>query len=127
MQVDEKFRIGTLIDKANESLGAAEELLEEDCCDEAILRCYHAVFFTLRAFLKKNNVTVTMTSESSDAFKKIFIDTGKLPAERYAEWMAVMEASGFERSGNRVSSNAESARQIFDKADRFCTELMELI
>lgn len=123
--IDEKFHVGALIDKANESLGIAESLLESSRFEEAILSCYHVVFFTLRAFLKTNKIRVDRTSESAEVFKKKFVDTGKIDSSLYRDFTAVMRASQLEPDLSPFNANAESAQEIFRRAERFYSELSE--
>lgn len=127
MLVDEKFRIGTLIDKANESLGAAELLIGERLYEEAILRCYHAVFFTLRAFLKKKEIAVEKMSDSLPIFKKCFIDTKALSETLYNDLSTVINAGGFENSSLQPVADESTAREIYVRADRFYSELTDQI
>ena len=127
MMVDEKFRIGTLIDKANESLGIAESFLESSRFEEAILSCYHVVFFTLRAFLKKNDIRVERTSESAEIFKKKFVDTRKIDPWLYEDFATVVRASQLEPGFSPFNASAESAQDIFHRAERFYSELTEHI
>ena len=125
MLVDEKFRIGTLIDKANESLAAAESLIENTQFDEAVLRCYHAVFFMLRAFLKKNEIVLEKTSDSLPVFKSFFVDSKEVPEELYADLTAVIHAGGFDNSSGSTDVDESSARNIYEKADRFFNEILD--
>ncbi|MBL7995792.1 HEPN domain-containing protein [bacterium] len=127
MLVDEKFRIGTLVDKANESLGAAELLIDEKQYEESILRCYHAVFFTLRAFLKKNKIELEKTSDSIPVFKARFIDTKVLSLALYDDLLEVVNAGGFENQSNPPAADEVLAREVYEKADRFYFTLTDLI
>lgn len=127
MLVDEKFRIGTLIDKANESLSAAELLIENGQYDEAVLRCYHAVFFVLRAFLKKKEITLEKTSDSLVVFKKNFVDTNEIPAILYSDVKAVIDAAGFDSSEVMIGTDEASVRDIYERADRFFNDISDLI
>lgn len=127
MLVDEKFRIGSLIDKANESLGAAELLIEEQLYDEAVLRCYHTVFFTLRAFLKKNKIAVEKTSDSIQTFKKYFVDTKVIPNRLYHDFLSVINSTGLENVIDQSPVDELTARAVYEHADRFYSELSDLI
>lgn len=127
MLVDDKFRIGTLIDKANESLAAAELLTDNGQYEEAVLRCYHAVFFSLRAFLKKKNITLEKTSDSLSEFKKNFVDTKSVPKPLYEDLTAVINAGGFDISIDSVAIDEAFARSVYEKADRFFSEISDRI
>ncbi|KAB2881430.1 HEPN domain-containing protein [bacterium] len=127
MLVDEKFRIGTLVDKANESLGAAELLMDERLYEESILRCYHAVFFTLRAFLKKNKIEIKKTSDSIPVFKARFIDTKVLSSALHDDLLAVVKAGGFENQSDQLAADEALARDVYEKADRFYSTLTDLV
>ncbi|MBL7958608.1 HEPN domain-containing protein [bacterium] len=127
MLVDEKFRIGTLVDKANESLGAAELLMDAQLYEESILRCYHAVFFTLRAFLKKNKIEIERTSDSIPVFKARFIDTKVHSAALYDDLVAVINAGGFENQFGQLPADESLARDVYEKAERFYSVLTDLI
>lgn len=127
MLVDEKFRIGTLLDKANESLGTAELLFDQKLYEESILRCYHAVFFTLRAFLKKREVKVNSTSDSIPLFKSLFIDTNILSYTLYDDLQAVIRAGGFDNFVDQAIPDESAARDVYERADRFYSELTDLM
>ncbi len=127
MLVDDKFRIGTLIDKANESLAAAEFLTDNGQYEEAVLRCYHAVFFSLRAFLKRKNITPEKTSDSLSEFKKNFVDTKSVPETLYEDLTAVIAAGGFDVSIDAVVIDESFARRVYAKADRFYSEISDRI
>lgn len=115
------------MDKANESLGAAERLIEARSYEEAVLRCYHAAFFILRAFLKKKEIVVEKTSDSVSVFKKNFIDTHLINESLYVDLLKIMEAGGNENSTDLIATDETSSRKIFEIADRFYSELTDLI
>ncbi len=126
MLVDEKYRIGVLAERANESLGAAEFLIEQRQFEEAVMRCYHAVFFVLRAYLKKNSLTCEKTSDSVLLFRKNFIDAGPLPKTLFDDLVFVIETSGFDKPVS-VEINEPLAREVYERSDRFYSEIANLI
>jgi uncharacterized protein (UPF0332 family) len=126
MLIDEKYRVGVLLEKANESLGAAEILLERRQFEDTVTRCYHAVFFILRAFLKKHELNCEKTSESIPLFKKNFIDEGKLSQALYDDLVFVIETSGFDRPVS-MEIGEKTAQEVYERADRFYSDMTDLI
>jgi uncharacterized protein (UPF0332 family) len=125
MLADDRFRIGTLLEKADESLGAAETMIEKEHYEEALLRCYHAVFFVLRAFLMKNRVPVQRTSESVAVFKRVFVDTGRLPKLYHEDLVLILQVTDVGRADSRAAPSKGVALDTLERASRLCGCLID--
>ena len=70
--------INKLIQKAEHTLKAAEELLKSAYPSDAASKAYYAIFYAARALLLSENVDVTKHSAVESAFGFNFAKTGKL-------------------------------------------------
>jgi uncharacterized protein (UPF0332 family) len=70
-----------LINKANESIAAAQLLADEGYPDFAASRAYYAMFYVAEAFLLADGLTFSKHSAVIAAFGQWFAKTGRVPQE----------------------------------------------
>jgi len=68
-----------LLDKAKESLGAAELLSGKDYLDFAVSRAYYSMFYVAEAFLLGEGSAFSKHASVIAAFGQVFAKTGRLP------------------------------------------------
>lgn len=115
MLINERYKTGILLQKADECLGRAELHIQEQRFEDAILSCYHSVYFVLRAFLKKNNLEPEKTSDSVLIFKQNFIDNNIIPVQYYNFFMNILRKIETDNSRSEIAD----VRNIFDEAESF--------
>ncbi|MEI7489838.1 MAG: HEPN domain-containing protein [Bacteroidota bacterium] len=69
------------IDKAAESIKAAELMAENQLLTSAVNRCYYACFYMVDALLYGNQLSVKSHAGAKNQFNLNFIKTGKIPVE----------------------------------------------
>lgn len=115
MPIDDRYRTGVLLQKADESLGHAELHIQAGRFEDAILCCYHSVFFTLRAFLKKTGTEPDKTSDSILFFKQNFVDTNIVPAQHHEMMVKLVQLIQVDD----CNYNVDDVQKIFDDAELF--------
>ena len=108
-------RAANLTQKADESLGDAERLIDGRSFDIAALRCYHAVFFLLRAYLIKKAIIVEKKSDSIRFFQESVKQNDSEDA--LSDLSFVMRLNGYQDPAIEVSET--SVLEGFQRAERF--------
>ncbi|MCA9997744.1 MAG: HEPN domain-containing protein [Anaerolineales bacterium] len=70
-----------LIKKAEDSLAAAQLLLDEGFYDFAVSRTYYGMFYIAEAFLLGEGLTFSSHAAVIAAFGRYFAKTGRVPSE----------------------------------------------
>lgn len=123
MQIDDRYRTGVLLQKADETLGHAELHIQAERFEDAILSCYHSVFFTLRAFLKKNHTEPEKTSDSILIFKQNYIDNNIIPIRYYELLLTIVKKI---QTDNDVA-DVHDAQKIFNDSESFYNYITDKI
>ena len=77
-----------LLEKAENSIGAAESLLRDGYGDFAAGRAYYAMFYTAEALLAEKELTFKKHVGVHRAFSEHFIKTGVFE-QKYYQWLVV--------------------------------------
>ena len=75
------------LDKANEKLRVAQQLLHDDAYDDAVSRAYYAVFHAAHAVLLTEGVTATTHQGLVNLFGLHLVKTGKFE-RRFGKYLA---------------------------------------
>ncbi|HEY9737609.1 MAG TPA: HEPN domain-containing protein [Trichocoleus sp.] len=70
-----------LLDKAQRSLQASQQLMQQEFYDFAVSRAYYAMFYVAEALLNYEGLAFSSHSAVIGAFGQHFAKTGKVPAE----------------------------------------------
>lgn len=118
--------ISGLIEKAKESLGAAEQLLKGGYPDFSASRSYYAMFYVVSALLLTKNLAFSKHSAVISAFGREFIKTGLFPASLHrsiSEAFDIRQAGDYGAVGSVSKDTAmaliEQAREIIDSIERY--------
>lgn len=126
VRTDDKYGMGVFVDKARESLGLADVLMEKQKHSEAALSCYHAVFFMVRAVLKKSGAPVDRNSDSIPLLERLFVGKGIISESCLKDVRYVLWANGFLQEDG-PDMDALVAQHVMASADRVYDELIELV
>lgn len=75
----------SLLNKAQKSLDAAQELMEKGFYDFAISRAYYAMFYVAEALLDQEGLSFSSHAAVIGAFGKHLARTGKVPVELHRQ------------------------------------------
>jgi len=95
-----KILINYRMERARESVRAAQLLYENNMLTSAMNRIYYSLFYAVQAILVLNNVSFSKHGQVKGYFNKEFIKTGLLPIEL-----------------GKLYNNAFEFRQKFDYVD----------
>ena len=70
-----------LIDKAQRSIDAAQQLINKEFYEFAVSRAYYAMFYIAEALLDKEGLAFSSHAAVISAFGQYLAKTGKVPAE----------------------------------------------
>ncbi len=98
-----------LLEKAQESLGAAELLAKNDYFDFAVSRAYYSMFYVAEAFLLGEGSAFSKHSSVIAAFGQLFAKPGRVPMQfhRY-----LIEAADSRNVGDYDSGNGLSKEDV---------------
>lgn len=105
-----------LLDKADQSIGAAELLLKDGYSDFSASRTYYAMFYAVEALLLSRERSFSKHSAVISAFGKEFVKTGTFDS-RFHRY--ILNAFDLRNAGDYGAIHAVSegkARQIIDEA-----------
>ncbi|MBI2354767.1 MAG: HEPN domain-containing protein [Deltaproteobacteria bacterium] len=105
-----------LLDKAAQSISAAELLLKDDYTDFAASRTYYAMFYTIEALLLSREYSFSKHSAVISAFGKEFVKTGIFDS-RFHHF--ILNAFDLRNAGDYGAIHAvseEKARQTIEEA-----------
>lgn len=122
-----KPHVSVFVDKANESLGMAETLLENGRSEDAVLSCYHATFFMIRALLVKSRIDVQKTSDSLLAFHDTFVQTGLVPGNCWTDIQEIISVNGFSATNPSLVVTPAASKDIYVRANGVCDTLANLM
>ena len=116
-----------LLEKAKESLRAADLLLNDGFCDFAASRAYYAMFYATEALLLTKDLSFSKHSAVIAAFGKEFVKSGLLP-QRLRDYLI----SGFEMRqlgdyGSPGSVARERVQVLIEQAREFVESIEEYL
>ena len=94
----------SLLNKAQKSLDASQELMEKGFYDFAISRAYYAMFYVAEALLDQEGLSFSSHAAVIGAFGKHLARTGKVPVELHRQ---LIDAQSL-----RTSADYDSAASV---------------
>jgi uncharacterized protein (UPF0332 family) len=82
-----KKEVQAHLERAHQRLKSADLLLNEGIYDDAVSRMYYAVFHSLGAILRLQNLNLSIHKHYAilTEFRKNFVDNGEFPEEMFAK------------------------------------------
>lgn len=111
-----KAEVDDLIEKARQSVEAAELLLRDSFFDFSASRAYYAMFYALEALLLDQDLTFSKHSAVISVFGKDFIKTGKFD-KKYHQY--ILEAFDLRNAGDYGTMHSvpeEKAKELIENA-----------
>ena len=108
-----------LLDRAEKSISAAEEMLNKNFNEFAVSRAYYAMFYCAEALLFSKDLGFSKHSLTIGAFAKEFIKTGKLPKELHKYLLEAFKARQEADYQVTIVFSKEKAQEIINKAKFF--------
>ncbi len=93
-----------LLDKAHNSLRAAQILSGEAIYDVAVSRAYYAMFYVAEAFLIGDNLSFSKHSAVISKFGETYARTGRVPVEFHRQLIQAEQS--------RIKSDYDAASQV---------------
>jgi uncharacterized protein len=112
-----------LLEKAEQSIGAAELLMKDSYVDFAASRAYYAMFYTIEALLLSRDHSFSKHSAVIAAFGKEFVKTGTFDSRFHRYLLNAFDLRNAGDYGVIHAVRAEKARQTIDEA----RELLEAV
>jgi uncharacterized protein (UPF0332 family) len=119
--------IASNIERAQESLEAARELLRKDYYDFAASRAYYAVFYAATALLLCEELAFRKHSAVIAAIHKIFVKTGKLDKQFGKDLNWLFELRNIGDYGVTVHVPKQDAKRAIEAAQGFLEAIKHLI
>jgi uncharacterized protein (UPF0332 family) len=119
-----------LLEKAKESLLAAQLLANNNLLAFATARAYYSMFYIAQAFLLGENLTFSSHSAVIAAFGKTFIKTKRLPVEYHRYLIDAQEQRTDADYSLTPNITSKKAQDIIEKAQRmldFAQENIEVV
>jgi len=111
--------IQRLLDRAEESIVTAEEILAKGHSEFAVSRAYYAMFYCAEALLYSKDLGYSKHSSTIGAFAKVFIKTGELPKEMHKYLLEAFESRQEADYQVMIAFSSEQAQEIINKAKFF--------
>lgn len=111
-----------LLQKAGQSLSAAQLLLSQGYSGFAASRAYYTMFYIAEAFLEGQELSFSKHSAVIAAFGQNFVRTGKIPLEFHR---FIIEAEGLRHSGDYGALESVTLDQAAEQIAR-ARQFMEL-
>jgi uncharacterized protein (UPF0332 family) len=115
------------LERADDSLRAAKDLLEDEHYDVAASRAYYAAFYASSALLLGKNVDPSKHSGVISAIHREFVKTGKLAVEQGKNLNWLFELRGVGDYGVIVHVSAGEAMRAVKVADDFVLAVRRLL
>jgi len=112
-----------LMQKAQQSLDAAQLLIQQSFYDFAVSRAYYAMFYAVEALLADLGQSYSSHGAVIAAFGREFAKTGKLPVELHRQLIDAQDARNIGDYGMRESLTADQVTQIYNSARGFLTQV----
>ena len=118
--------IEKLLEKAQKSLDAAEELLQKGYSDFSISRAYYAMLYCARALLLSKELSFKKHSSVISAFGREFIKSHELPQELHRFFLEAFKdrqkadyETEFEFTDEDASSLLKKAKEFLEKTKEY--------
>jgi uncharacterized protein (UPF0332 family) len=108
-----------LIEKAERSIKAAEELLAKDYFEFSVSRSYYAMLYCAQALLLSKNLSFSKHSGVISGFGKELIKSGEIPEEFHQYLIQAFKERQKADYDAKVDITKEKAREVLEKAKRF--------
>ena len=105
-----------LLDKAAQSIGAAELLLRDSYIDFAASRTYYAMFYAVEALLLSREYSFSKHSAVISAFGKQFVKTGIFDSRFHRYLLNSFDLRNAGDYGSLHAVSEEKARQTIEEA-----------
>ena len=107
-----------LLDKAVQSVKAAELLFNDDFFDFSTSRSYYAMFYCVEAVLLSQDLSFSKHSAVISAFGKNFIKTGIFPGEFHQYILEAFDLRNVGDYGAMYSIDKEKAKELICNAKK---------
>jgi len=116
-----------LLEKAGQSIGAAELLLKDGYIDFAASRAYYAMFYAVEALLLSRNLAFSKHSAVIAAFGKEFAKTGTIDPKYHRAILSAFDLRNAGDYGSIHSVSVEKAQHVIDDAHEMLIEIRQFI
>lgn len=114
MKIEQK----QLLEKAQESLKAAQILLNNDLPDFATARAYYTMLYIAQAFLLKQGLTYSSHAGVISAFGRYFAKTKRIPVEFHRYFIEAQQKRTEADYNLKPNISASDAQDIINKAQK---------
>lgn len=111
--------IRALIDKAKESLRAAEHLLQDGYSDFAASRAYYAMFYVAEALLAHLGQSYTKHSSVIAAFGRAYAKSGRFPEKLHRWLIDAQDIRNIGDYGIEAHVSSDQAKDVCEWAREF--------
>lgn len=108
-----------LLDKARDSLRAAQLLFQEGFFDFAVSRAYYAMFYVAEALLLEEELSFSKHSAVIAAFGKHFVKTGKISPEYHRFLIEGMDSRNVGDYALHARISKKGASEQIRRAEKF--------
>ena len=116
-----------LLDKAKQSLAAAERLLVDGFHDFAASRSYYAMFYATEALLLSQDISFSKHSAVIAAFGKRFVKTGIFEPRFHRYLLDAFDLRNLGDYGAIHAVEEINARQVLENAQAFCAAIRDYL
>ena len=124
---DYKNEIAAQLERAENSLQAAKELLEKEYYDISASRAYYAVFYASSALLLSANIDPSKHSGVIAAIHREFVKTGKLDKEQGKNLNWLFELRSVGDYGVIVHVSGDESTRAVKTAEKYIQTIKQLI
>jgi uncharacterized protein (UPF0332 family) len=108
-----------LLQKAKDSLRAAQLLADQDLYDFAVSRAYYAMFYVAEVFLLGEGLAFSKHSAVISAFGQRFVKTGQVPREFHRFLIEGADSRNIGDYDIKSGLTSEEANQQIKRAKKF--------
>lgn len=116
-----------LLDKAAQSIGAAELLLKDDYIDFSASRTYYAMFYAVEALLLSRERTFSKHSAVISVFGKDFVKTGLFDSRFHRYILNAFDLRNAGDYGSMHAVSEEKARLIIAEAHELLAAITQYL
>jgi uncharacterized protein (UPF0332 family) len=124
---DYKNEIAAQLERAENSLQAAKELLEKEYYDISASRAYYAVFYASSALLLSANIDPSKHSGVIAAIHREFVKTGKLDKEQGKNLNWLFELRSVGDYGVIVHVSGDESTRAVKTAEKYIQTIKQLL
>ena len=115
------------LERADQSLAAAQLLLDQHFLDSATSRAYYAAFYAATAALLQEQETFKTHSSVLSAFHRVFVKSGRIPAEHGKHLNQLFELRGIGDYGETDHNTDAEARAAVRMSEGFIAAVKEML